>query len=423
VQIPLFDALAHRDFRIWWVSFLVATSSARMLLFGTGWLLVLVATAEGAPERAALYLGLLGLSRAIPAILLGLIAGVVVDRVDRRIVLIASEFAFAATAFALGLAAITGTATLLIVLAAGAMYGATSVLYVPSRQAIQPSLVGDRDLPSAIGLNSIALSSSALIGPLVGGILVIPFGVGGVLVASGLGQLLVLAALTFLSPYPVVGDGKGSGIVRSLVEGLRYVGANALLVWLIVAYGTTLILVDPYVDLLPALARAMRFGPVELSWLIAAAGLGRLVAGLVVAMLRSLQRYPIVTFGAIALAGVLLAAFTRQRDLALLLVLAAGLGFTAIFAGSSISLIIQTTTPDHLRGRVNSLFNLLIDAGTPSGALALGILATAAGVDTALLGAGLLAAVVALSIGLRSAAAPVHVPAEVAGSPEVRSLR
>jgi predicted MFS family arabinose efflux permease len=410
--ISFFDALAHRDFRIWWATFLISTISTRIQTFSIGWLVVLIAAAEGAPEHAALYLGLLGMARAIPAVLLGLFAGVAVDRIDRRTLLMVSHFIFGVTFLGLGITALTGNASLWAALAASGMYAATSVLYIPTRQAIQAPLVGERDVRSAIGLVVLSLNTSAFIAPLLGGVLIVQLGVGTVMLITGVTQLLVAASLGLLSPYPMTALAQRTGLRGALVEGLGYVRSNRPLFWLLVAYFASVTFIDAYTDLLPALAsNVLRMGPVQLSWLVAAAGIGSLVAGIVVASLGRLQRHHAITsVGAMAAAGVLLALFVRQRDLLTLLLIAGAIGFMIIFAGASINLVIQTTTPDHLRGRVNSLFNLLTEVGTPGGALLLGVLATAVGIDQALTLGGLVVVAVAATVGLRRAA--VRVPAE-----------
>ena len=393
-----------------------------MEFFAVGWLVVLIAAAEGAPERAALYLGILGLARAIPAVLLGLVAGVFVDRIDRRVLLIVCHAIFGLTFGGLGLATLTGNAPLWVVLVAGALYAATSVLYVPTRQAIQARLVGERDLPSAIGFVGMSLNAYGFIGPLLGGLLIIPFGAGGVMLISGLAQLPVIAALTFLRPYPVAGVGPRTGVGRSVADGLRYVRSQPVLFWLLVAYGANLFLVDPYADLLPAFtSEVLRMGPTELSWLIAAASVGSLVASLTVASVRGLQRFPFLTTGALVLGGLLLALFVRQRDIATLLLVAGGIGFATIFAGASLNLILQTTTPDHMRGRVSSLSNLLVDAGSPIGAVLLGLVATAIGIDQALGAAGLVLAAICVAVGLRPAVMRVRPPASPPATAEPSS--
>jgi len=418
---PILAALVHGQFRVWWSSFIVSQLSLQLQYFAIGWLVVLIAAGEGTPERAPLYLGLLGLSHAVPAVVLGLSAGVAVDRIDRRTLLIASDCVFGLISLALGLATVAGVLTLWPVLAAGAMYSAVSVLYVPTRNAIQPRLVGNRDLKSAVGLNVIVLNITSFAGPLLGGVLIIAFGVGGVLIASGLGLFAVAVALLRLSPYPVAAHGT-RGLLQAVGDGLGYVRSSSVLLWLFVGYGAALCLGNPLADLMPAFVKQiLGLGPIELSWLVAATGIGSLMSGLVVATLHRAQLRPIVMLGALALAGLLLALFTRQREVVPALILAAAWGFTMTFVGASINLTVQTTTPDHLRGRVNSLLNLLVEAGSPLGSLALGVVGTAVGVDTALLWAGLVLVAVSTWVALRPAlrareATPVVVAAESIGS-------
>ena len=397
---PFFDALAHRDFRVWLLGFIVGTAGEAMQKFSVGWLVVLIAKAEGA--SASLFLGLLFAVGLVPAILLGPIGGVVVDRVDRRLLLILSQGASGFIVVLLGVAAISGTATFWMMLGVSGMLTIASVLVIPTRQAIQPRLVGERDLPSAIGLSYVALSVSWLVGPLLGGILIGPLGVGGVLLASGLAQLLGTAPLAFLPPLRVITDGQRTGMLRSLVDGLRYVRSQALLLWLFVAFGASVLFVDAYLNLLPALASdVLLIGPVQLSWLYVAENVGGILAGLVIASLRRLGRFPIVPVVALLTVGLLMGLFVRQREIVPLLLIIACLGIAAQVVNASISLFVQTTTPDHLRGRVNSLWNLLIEIGMPSGTLLIGLLATAIGIDDALALGGLALVVVCLGVASR----------------------
>jgi MFS family permease len=398
----LFDALAHRDYRVWLIGFSFSVAGGAMDKFGVLWLVVLIAKAEGA--STSLYLGLLGLAGLVPALLLGPIAGVVIDRVDRRLLLMVSQGASGVVVALLGLAAITGTAAFWMVLGAAGMFTISSVLNMPTRQAIQPRLVGEGDLPSAIGLNSVTLSLSWLVGPLLGGLLMGPLGVGGVLIVSGLMQLIGAAAFAFLPPLRVVAEGQRSRMLRSVLDGFRYVRSQALLFWLFVAYGMSMLFLYPYVNLLPALASdVLLIGALQLSWLYAAENIGGIVGGLAIASSRRLGRYPIVTLGALAIGGLLMGLFVRQRDIAPLLLVMAALGFVEAIANASLSLFVQTRTSDHLRGRVNSLLNLLVEVGMATGTLFIGVLATAVGVDHALALGGLALVIVCLGVASRSA--------------------
>jgi MFS family permease len=398
----LFAALAHRDYRVWLTGFALASAGDAMGKFGVGWLVVLLARAESV--SSSLLLGLLGLAGLVPALLLGPFAGAVIDRVDRRLVLILSQGASGLVALLLSFAAITGSATFWMVLGAAGMSTIAYVLILPTRQAIQPRLVGERDLPSAIGLWTIVMSVSWLVGPLLGGRLIRPFGVGGVLLASGLAQLLGAAAYAFLPSLHVIAAEPRTRMLRSVLDGVRYVRSQALLFWLFVAYGASMFLFYPYLNLLPALAdEVLRIGAVELSWLFVAQGVGALVGGLVIASIRRRRRFLFVALGALVAGGFLLGLFVRQRAILPLLLVYAGLGFTEAMGNAAMNVLVQTATPDHFRGRVNSLLNLLVEIGMTTGTLALGVLATSIGVDRALTLGGLAIAIVSLGVATRPA--------------------
>jgi MFS family permease len=404
---PLFDALAHRDYRVWLSGFALAAAGDAMGKFGIGWLVVLLARAEGV--SSSLLLGLLGLTGLVPALLLGPFAGAVIDRVDRRLVLILSQGASGVVAVLLSLAAMTGSTAFWMVLGAAGMSTIAYVLILPTRQAIQPRLVGERDLPSAIGLWTIVMSLSWLVGPLLGGLLVGPFGVGGVILASGLAQLLGAAAYAFLPALRVIADGPRTRMLRSVLDGVRYVRSQALLFWLFVAYGASMFLFYPYLNLLPALADdVLGIGAVQLSWLFVAQGVGALAGGVVIASIRRTGRFIVVALGALVVGGFLLGLFVRQRAILPLLLVYAGLGFTEAMGNASTNLIVQTTTPDHFRGRVNSLLNLLVEIGMTTGTLALGVLATAIGIDHAFTLGGLAIVLVGLGVASRPAIRHPH---------------
>ncbi len=178
MRSPL-SALEVRDFRVFWAGFVVSNVSTAMQAFGIGWLVVQLAVRDGTPERAPLYLGIVAISRAIPALALGLFGGVVADRRDRRALLLLSQGSFATIAIALAALTLADRVGLAWVVALSALMAATSSLYVPTRQSIQPRLVGEHNLMSAIGLNGLALNVGALAGPLIGGALIGSIRVGG----------------------------------------------------------------------------------------------------------------------------------------------------------------------------------------------------------------------------------------------------
>ena len=368
-----------------------------MQAFGLGWLVVQLAVRDGTPERAPLYLGFVGVARAVPGLTLGLFGGVVADRRDRRALLLATQASFAAIATALAVATLSGVVTLALVLALSALIAATSSFYHPTRQALQPRLVGERNLMSAFGLNALALNLGTLFGPLVGGVLIGPLTVGGVLLGSAI--LYALAALLYLTmaPQPAATEARRARVIAALVEGLRYVRDEPMVRWLMLLFAATTLFARPYADLLPAVARSIGADASGLAQMAACVGAGSLCAGFITASTGMIRRKGVAVIGAVIATGVTLVFFAAQTTLLASLALIVLLSFFLMTASGIVGALVQFETPDHLRGRVVGVQNLLIDGGLPVGTLVLGSLGTAFGVGAALAAGGALLATTGLA--------------------------
>src|SRR5256885_15620343 len=198
------SALLSRDFRLFWLGLAVSNVGTWMQQFGLGWLVVQLAIRDGTPQLAPLYLGLTGLARAVPGLAFGLFGGVVADRADRRRLLILTQSSAAAAAAVLAALTISGSINIVEVILVSALNSIIFSFDAPTRQAMVPRLVSDRDLISAIGLNSAAFNGATLVGPLVGGVLIIPFGVGGLMLINAFSYLAIVAALFLMRPQPVI---------------------------------------------------------------------------------------------------------------------------------------------------------------------------------------------------------------------------
>jgi MFS family permease len=402
-RISPFAAFGVRDFRLYWVGFVCQCVAMIMQPFAIGWLVVQLAARDGRGEVGPFYLGLVGLARAVPGLSLGLFGGVVADRFDRRWLLVATQAIYAITTLGLALLVLADRVSIVAVLALAAMFAAAGSVYHPTRQAIQPRMVGESRLLSAFGLNALALNGGALAGPLIGGALIGPFGVGGVLLVCALVWSAVATSLAFLSPYPIAGGARQRGVFASLGEGLRYVRHEPVLLWLMIAFGAATLLVRPFLDLLPAVARdVLHVGALELSWMAAASGAGAMVAGFVTATLGSTRRRGLLILAASIGSGLALVAFSLQRDLVPAIVLIGLTGFGMMLSAGIVGVVVQTTTPDRLRGRVTAVQNILIDGGMPVGTLVLGSLGAAAGIDVALGLGGTALALICVLILLRA---------------------
>ncbi len=400
----MLDALRFRDFRYFWAGLTVSSIGAWMQVFALGILVVQIAERDGVPELAPLYLGLMGLARAVPGLLFTLVAGAVADRVDRRGLLLATQSIMALNAGVLAVLAFLGAAALWSVLLAATIQSAAFAFDNPSRQSMVPRIVPMPFLPSAIGLQSAAFNGASIVGPVVAGALYVPIGIPGLLAANALSFAAILGALAVLPAIPTSGTPTRS-LLASVGEGARYVRANAVLVWILVLSGTLFVAAGPTSALLPAVAGDTFWNGMSLlSLLLTAMGAGAFAAALVVMNVRRVRSLgSVFTLAAMLNGGALvLFALSNAPELGLLFALLTGFGGT-LLAGMGNNML-QATTDDAYRGRVMSVWAFLFIGLMPVGQLALGALGSLLGIRAALA----LGGAVAFAAGLY---ARVRVPA------------
>ena len=401
-------ALRYRDFRLFWFGLLVSNVGTWMQLFGQGYLVVLLAVRDGVPQLAPLYLGLVGLARAVPGLAFGLFGGVLADRTDRRRLLLVTQSSAAVTATILAGLAMTDKINIGEILLIGALNSTIFSFDAPTRQAMVPRLVPERDLMSAIGLNSAAFNGPQVIGPVLGGLLFAPFadrptfGAGLLFGVNAISYLAVVVALLKMRPVPVVGGRSEVSMLDSIREGLAYVRHDAVTLWVVVLAAATALFARPYIQLLPAIAHEQfHVGAVELSWMLAASGVGALLGSLTTAALGGLRRRGVMLIAAAVSVGTFLALFTLQRALlpALPLLVLLGLAIM-VFLGAANGLL-QTRSPDHLRGRVMSVYSMIFMGLMPLGSMVIGTIGSAVGTGTGLFVGGVICALVAAYAALR----------------------
>ena len=377
---------------MFWAGFIVYCIATGMQTYGLGYLTVQLAARDGTPERGPLYLGLVGLSASIPALALGLFGGVVADRRERRGLLVFSLAGFAAAGLAIGGLTLVDRMALLPLLVLSAINSAVMSLWVPARQAIQAGLVGEQRIMSAFGLNALALNIGFIIGPLIGGGLIGPFGIAGVLIVPAVLYAIVAMGYLALAAQPVSHEARSPRVLSALAEGLRYVRDDPNVRWLMLLFAAATMLVRPYTDLLPAVARSIGADAIGLSQLVAAVGGGSLIAGFITASADAIPRKGLVVAIGFAGAGIALALLATKTTLAPAVALVVLLSFCLMGSSGIIGAFLQYATPDRLRGRVVGVQTLLIQGGMPAGTLTLGALGSSFGIGPTLAVSGLIVA-------------------------------
>ncbi|HEX6317260.1 MAG TPA: MFS transporter [Burkholderiales bacterium] len=367
-------ALRHRDFRLFFAGQGVSQIGTWLQLIATSWLVYRL-------SDSAFLLGLAAFAMQIPFLVLAPIAGVLVDRLDRRRVLLLTNAIASVQAVLMFTVVALGVVAPWHLIAGNLVLGIVNACDAPARQSILIQLVGGRqDLANAIALNSIMMNLARFVGPMVGGVLIAVFGERWGFAANALSYMGMLWALSRIRSVAKLHVPQEAGLLRQLRAGARYAygflpARSALL--LLTAVSMT---VGSYVALMPWFAReAFQGDSGTLGLLISSAGLGALTGMFYLAMRTGVRGL----FGLLAwtssTAGAALLVFSFSTTLWLALPALYCVGLGMMLTAASTNTVLQTIVPDELRGRVASLYVMSFIGMSPLGALAAGWIAERAG--------------------------------------------
>ena len=382
-------ALRFADFRLLWGGLLVSNLGTWMQFTALGYEVVHLAPNS---HLAALYVGLIGASRAIPVLLLSPFAGVVADRFPRRRVLFVTNATIAALSLTLAVVIASGSATIVLLMILSGLLASTQSFDAPARQSWVPLMVPREFVSNAIGLNSLAFNSPAVVGPPIAGLIIASAGVAPCMFANAVLTLAVVAVLAFMHPVPASSTRRDS-IWSSIRDGVVFLERHPVLRWVILLLIVNSLLVRPYNFLLPAYAaHVLDTDARGLGVLLAATGIGAMGGALATAAFVPERRSALWASAALVTAlGAIGLGFTASLPVALVVLAAMGLA-TLTFLGSS-NILLQTLAPDEMRGRVISVYSMVVLGFVPAGTLLLGSLASLLNLREALIAGGVIAAV------------------------------
>ena len=389
---PSLRALRHRNFRLFYLGQGTSQIGVWLQMIATSWLVYRL-------SESAFMLGLAAFAMQIPFLVLAPVAGVFIDRWDRRRVLMVTNSLATLQATTLFTVVALGIEQPWHLVLANLVLGTVNACDAPARQSILVELVGGKeDLPNAIALNSIMMNSARFVGPLVGGALISAFGEKwgyGINILTYFVMLVALSRMTLAAlPYK-----RGEhGILRQLGEGARYAFGFLPVRTALLLVAATSITVQSYAALMPWFAREAFHGDSRtLGVLVGAAGLGA-VSGMVYLAVRPNIRG---LLGLIAwtsgTAGTALFIFSFSKSLWLALPALYFLGMGLMLSAASTNTVIQSIVPDELRGRVASLYVMSFIGMSPLGAFISGTLAEHIGPPATLAGCGIVALLAALA--------------------------
>ena len=377
-----FASLRNRDFRYLWAGTCFLSGGLWIQQVSLGWAIYEM-------TRSSILLGALNGLRFLPFLIFSPLAGVAADRTDRRKLMITTQWFVLVTALAMGVVVSLDLLEVWHLFAFTLVTGVVWSFSEPVRQALIPDVVPRAELMNAVALNSAAFNFTKIIGPSVGGVLIVLFGLAGNFYIQSASYLFVMWMIYRMHIPERVRDANRSSVLSNLREGIRYVWSEPVVFSILATAMIPRLFAMPYQALMPIFQKdVLQVGPDGLGMMMAAPGLGAMLVMLSVAHFANRVNRPgLLMIAALVLQGAFLILFALMRTLPLaLLTLVVVGGFQVLFMSIS-NMVLHMTVPDQLRGRVMSIY--MLDRGiTPAGALMAGVSAHFIGAPYTVMGMG-----------------------------------
>jgi MFS family permease len=378
-------AFRSRNYRLFFAGQGVSLIGTWMTRVAASWLMYRM-------TRSAALLGVAGFASQIPSLIVGPVAGVWIDRWDRRKTVIAAQVGSMIQSLLLAVLTLTGVINITEIVALLFLQGLINAFEMPARQSFVVKMVADPgDLPNAIALNSSLVNGARLVGPAIAGLVIAGIGEGYCFLIDGLSYIAVIAGLLAMRVAPFHAPALTRDTLAELREGLGYALRSPAIRPILINLGQISLLVMPYTVLLPVFASdVFHGGPQLLGLLSAASGVGALLGALHLAINRRAESLSLRIGVCTVLFGIAMIVMGESHWLWLTMVTIAlgGLGFMQQLAASNT--VLQTIVDDDKRGRVMALYFVALQGLGPFGSLLAGSLASRIGAPTTVAVSGVL---------------------------------
>jgi MFS family permease len=365
-------ALRHRNFQLFFFGQGLSVIGTWMTRLATSWLVYRL-------THSALLLGVVSFAGQIVSFALGPFAGVFVERLNRRKLLVWTQAAAAVQSLALAALTLAHVITLWEIIALIAFQGLINAFDMPGRQSFLVQMVEDRDdLSNAIAINSSMANGARLIGPAIAGLVIAAVGEGWCFLIDGVSYFAVIASLLLMRIRPKDTDFRRNAhsMFEQIREGWDYVRSFRPIRTILMMFALLSLMGWPYSVLLPIFAgQVLHGGAHTLGWLTGASGIGALVSGLSLTVRKSVVGLARMLQIAGALLGGALILFGLSHTLWLSLVLMVFVGFGLMQGAAVSNTIIQSLVPEDKRARVMGYYTMAFFGSAPFGSLLAGALA------------------------------------------------
>ncbi|HUO28198.1 MAG TPA: MFS transporter [Bryobacteraceae bacterium] len=361
----VFKAFHYRDFRLQWCGACTSSIGTWMQIVAQSWLVLSI-------SGSAFMLGLDGFLAQAPVVLFSLIGGVIADRIDRRRVLVGSQYVQMASALILTVLIAFKVIKVWHILSLSFLVGCAQAFGGPAYQALIPMLVEREDLPNAIALNSIQFNLARVIGPVLGGLALTGLGAAWCFGLNALSFVAVIITLTMLS-VKYVPLNTGESILTGVKQGIGFIQKQGAMVGLIALAFLMTAMAIPMITFLPVFAKdVFHRGPTAFTILLSCSGAGSVAGALIVAAMGNVKNKGRVALVTLLILGGGIAGFSLSKLMVLscLLLFISGAAMMGVF--SMISSLVQLITANEMRGRVMSVYNVAFRGGMPLGSIVTG---------------------------------------------------
>ncbi|MGB7585971.1 MAG: MFS transporter [Terriglobales bacterium] len=392
-------ALRHRNFKLFFVGQSISLIGTWMTRVATSWLVYRL-------TGSALLLGLVGFAGQIPTFLLAPFAGVLVDRLDRRKMLVWTQALAALQSLALAALTLARVINIHEIIWLSVCQGLINAFDMPGRQAFLVQMVEDKqDLGNAIALNSSMVNVARLVGPALAGLVIGAVGEGYCFAIDGVSYFAVIASLLMMQVKVAPAKRALTSMLEQLKEGWAYVSGFRPIRTILLLFALISLMGMPFMVLMPIFAgKVLHGGPHTFGFLLGASGVGALISAVSLALRKTVRGLTTMIQLSAVLFGLGLIGFGLSRILALSMLLMLIVGFGMMQGLAASNTVIQTLVPEDKRGRVMSYYTMAFVGMAPFGSLLAGGLAHRLGAPHAIMitGSFCLAGALWFSTQLRS---------------------
>jgi len=358
----IFKAFQYRDFRLMWFGACTSSIGTWMQIVAQGWLIYRL-------SHSAFLLALDQFLGGIPIFLFSLIGGVIADRMERRRILLGSQYIQLASAGLLTILVATGTVHVWEILFLSLVSGFAQAFGGPAYQALIPGLVEREDMPNAIALNSIQFNLAVTVGPALGGITLARLGEKWCFGLNALSFLAPIIALTMITTR-FLPQKTTDSMLSSFKEGIRFVRKQGSMEALILLAFCMTALSMPLRTYFPVFVKDIfRRGPETYGQLLSVMGVGSICGSLAIASLGNFRHKGLVAVSMLMCLGAGISGFALSKSLTVSYVVVLLVGFSMMAVFATVNSLVQLITTDEMRGRIMSVYNFAFRGGMPMGNL------------------------------------------------------